>query len=518
MLRKHSRTIMATVMAATIALVSTGVSTTVPAAQPQKLDVSKKIKLKFNVIDTDKQNKDIRYDVLREKFNIEFDLVACSLNDIAEKSRIWMASGDMPEMMWTSLSNASELRTWATSGSLKPLTNLKNFSNLWKLKEKQQYDDALMIDGKDYFVSGIRDTGDIGFKALQAFIYRKDWAQKLNMYKTTYTWDEMIALAKAMVQKDPGQNGAGKTIGMLGVAWGFPGFAGLQQISPYWSTFTQKDGAYVWGPDLPETLEGLKMAKRLIDENVLWGEQSLAKTLDGPAKFQSGQAGILYHNLTSANISNIMNGLEETYPGSNALDMVEIMNVKSPDGKFFSLQAIDSWGSICFSKNIDEEKLTRALAMYDWLLSDEGKMLLVYGVEGKDYKKNADKIEMLWKKDAAGNYVTPYQTNSDRILSMLYVTDVSAALAEYAPPKIKSVMTQLTTFLGSDDMKTQLVDYNFNAFSAPNKDKFDVDPRNKIIELLVTSKDIEKDYKAWLATQQQKKNAVLNELNDKAKK
>ena len=42
-----------------------------------------------------------------------------------------------------------------------------------------------------------------------------------------------------------------------------------------------------------------------------------------------------------------------------------------------------------FSSEIDEEKMDRFLAYYEYLLSDEGKMLRL-GLEGEDWQKNDD--------------------------------------------------------------------------------------------------------------------------------
>lgn len=479
-------------------------------------DLSEKITLTFNVIDTEKQNMDERYDYLREKFNVDFNLISCSLNDSKEKARMWVSGGDMPDMMWSDIDNASELRSWIEGGALKELPDLSKYPNLLALKDMQQTDDSLKVDGADYFLTTIRDTEEINFLTTQAFIYRKDWAQQLGLYKEEYTWDEMLALAKAMVEQDPGANGAGKTIGVAGVGWAYPAFSGLQQISPSWNTFYQKDGAYVWGAEQPETIEGLKMAKEMYAENIVWSEQSLANTLDGPAKFQAGQAGILYHNLTYNNIGSIISGLKETYPGENVLDKVAIMNVKSPDGTNFALEATDAWGALCFRYDIDDAKLERFLCMLDYLASEEGIMLQQYGVEGKDYQLNNGEIEMLWDKDDNGNYICPYEVNSDRILSFARLFEFEKGSVEYASAETKEIMAQLKSYLTGANMNIGEIDYAFAAFSAPNKDQSNLasETREKMLELIISSEDIEADYTAWLASQTEKKDAVLKELNE----
>jgi len=429
---------------------------------------------------------------------------------------MWVSGGDMPDMMWSDIDNASELRSWIEGGALRELPDLSEYPNLSALKDMQQTDDSLTTNGADYFITTIRDTEEINFLAMQAFIYRKDWAQQLGLYKEEYTWDEMLELAKAMVEQDPGANGAGKTIGVAGVGWAYPGFSGVQQISPNWSSFYKKDGAYVWGAEQPETLEGLKMAKKMYTENIVWSEQSLANTLDGPAKFQAGQAGILYHNLTYNNIQSIISGLKETYPGENVLDKIAIMNVKSPDGTNFALEATDAWGVLCFRYDIDDAELERFLCILDWLASEEGIMLQQYGVEGKDYQLNNGEIEMLWEKDDNGNYICPYEVNSDRILSFARLFEFEKGTVEYASSEAKEITTQLKTYLTGSNMNISKIDYAYSAFSAPNKDQNNLtsETREKMIELIISSDNIEADYTDWLASQAEKKDAVLEELNE----
>jgi len=141
------------------------------------------------------------------------------------------------------------------------------------------------------------------------------------------------------------------------------------------------------GGNLPETLEGLKEAKRLCEENVLWKEKSLAKNFDGPSKFQAGQVGILFHNLFANNVLTTVDGMEKALPGINIDDAVGIMKLKSPDGTYFNKEIDEWWGATSFRSDIDQEKMDRFLVMQDWLNSEEGLAFRVYGIEGVDYKK-----------------------------------------------------------------------------------------------------------------------------------
>lgn len=486
--------------------------------QTKKDDFSEEVKITMNVLYTEKNNIDRRYDFLRKKFNINFDLIACSLNDIKEKSRVWIASGDMPEVMWTNMEllNASELKDWAKSGMIKELPDMSAYTNLKTIQDGIPSYKDLAVDGKNYFWLGGRGLEKLKGYAPEVYLYRKDWAKQLGMDKEEFTWDEMIALAKAFAEKDPGHNGSGKTIGMAAIAWAYPACSGLDRISPQWDSFVKKDGQYVWGGALPETLEGVKEAKKLFDENVFWKEQSIAKTFDGPSQFQAGQVGILYHNLFSNNVLTTVDGMEKAIPGIKIDDAVGIMKLKSPDGTYFNKEIDEWWGTTSFRSDINEKKMERFLAMQDWLNSEEGLTLRTYGLEGTDYNKNGDNYEMLWDRNTSGGFISPYAPESDRILNMFQLTESANYTLPTVPDSAKGLMQQV---LGSFDVPNPTVkidDRKLKTYSAPNKDKYNIaeETRTKIIELIISSKNIEKDYNAWCDSMRPKIDPILKELNE----
>jgi putative aldouronate transport system substrate-binding protein len=55
---------------------------------------------------------------------------------------------------------------------------------------------------------------------------------------------------------------------------------------------------------------------------------------------------------------------------------------------------------------VDDEKMDRILQIYDFLLSDEFATMRAYGLEGKDFKKEGDKIVITRPKNDQGNYVS----------------------------------------------------------------------------------------------------------------
>ena len=118
-------------------------------------------------------------------------------------------------------------------------------------------DELMTIDGKWYAHTMLRDNPEYNFMSGMSWIYRRDWAKKLNLYQEDdiYTWDEWVELNKAFIEQDPGENGAGKTIGMGTELFYFPNAFGVYQTSNQYGygAFSPKDGKYEWTAARPET-------------------------------------------------------------------------------------------------------------------------------------------------------------------------------------------------------------------------------------------------------------------------
>ncbi|MFV0504293.1 MAG: hypothetical protein ACK5LT_10060 [Lachnospirales bacterium] len=481
-------------------------------------DFSEHMTVEVSVVDTDKQDKDQRYDFIKEKFNMDFNLVACSEDDVNEKNRIWIASGDLPEVMWSQI-GPKEARTWIDSQQLRAF-DLTNYPNLKASQDNIRTDDLLLAeDGSRYFIATAFDTSDIDYKKTVTFGYRKDWAKELGLYNENdeYTWDEMLEMADAMVKEDPGNNGDGKTIGLVTTSILFPGYTGVIQSNPNWQVFYNDGNGYKWGAEEEATIEGIKLAKAMYDSGILWEEQALGQINDGPAKFNSGQAGIMVQNFVIHLLEMTLNGLKETYPDKDINDMFGIMKVKMPNSDtYFTEEAPDSWGQICFRSDVSDEKVHRVLSWLDYMVSEEGKLLQQYGVEGGDYNVAEDgTIEMLWEKDENGEYVSPYALNSDRLLSFAELNEFKKATLAYTNKDVAKFTNDVADYVNNENAVVKLYDYERNVISGEVLDKstLEEDLKNKVVELIMTSNDIEGDYRAWIAEQQDEKNAIIDELN-----
>lgn len=481
--------------------------------------------IQVNVRDTDKVIADKRTAVLEEMFNVKFDFVACNLNEITEKNRVWVASGDMPEVMWMDhkVSRTNEVKEWIEAGAFKafPEDFEEKYPNLAAVNNSIESNKTLIVDGKQYIYLAPRGTSEFDDISACTFYYRADWAEKLGMYQEEYTWDEMVELIKAFIEKDPGGNGAGKTIGMVGCTWAFPGFVGMQQCEPYWNSYKLVDGEYVWGASLDSTVQGIVEAKRLYDEGIIWKDQPLITSdTDAWARYQSGQSGIVYGNMNTLQIETVMMEMLKANPDLDITKACKFMKVKTPDGKICVEKTEDYYGGWGFSQNISDEKQARFLEIMDYIASEEGQNMYHFGIEGEDFEVKDGEIELLWEKDENGKYISPFESGSDRLFSFVELSDgVSHTLPSVMQEARDSRMEQIEYFTNNQDLIYADIDYDLNAFSAPNKDKYSslgTEVSDKVIELMLSSSTdtIEEEYRKWLKDTQPKADSVLKELNE----
>ncbi|PRX35623.1 carbohydrate ABC transporter substrate-binding protein (CUT1 family) [Orenia metallireducens] len=472
------------------------------------------------------------YDYISKKFNIELEIRPINWGDWNEKVRIWVASGDMPEILRSDVqaSTHSEFINWAKQGIFRELPDelLSKYPNLKRLNEELISDEYVKVDGKRYAWLASIQKADYNNVSQMMFYYRKDWAKKVGIYheNNEYTFEEMKAMAKAFVEEDV--SGTGKTIGIGGIGWAFPWFAGIYQVDPKWEGYIYKDGQYVWGPGEPEMVEGIKETKEWYESGILWKDQPIAQNNDAGNKFVSGELGIYFNNWTSYTLSEeIIKPFEAANPGLEAEDTIAPMFVKGPkgtpqEGKVLGIQGSDYWSATMFRSDMSDEKLARWLEVYDWLASEEGRNYVHYGIKGED-----------WKYDDAGNVVPLWPEKEDGTLQG--PSDVKADWAgvvndspkwEFENPGYseytRKLVAEVYDRLRQDDVylkPTGKEEYKINFFSGPMKNKygtFTQKVNDKITELIVSSSadEIEKDWKDFVESMRPKVQKVVDELNE----
>ena len=202
---------------------------------------------------------DALWNYYTDKFNFTVDWVPLQYAERFDKLRIWIATDDLPDVVWIGLNDViySEYITWMNSGMFAEVPSLDAYPNIQAMYDQEAMlgDELCTFDGKLMSLPAMRDSASYDFMINMGIGYRADWAEKLGMRNEgdVYTWDEFMNLLQAFIEQDPGGNGAGNTYGLCTRMGYFPDILGIWQTNPTPWTFEEPgyiemDGQYVWYP------------------------------------------------------------------------------------------------------------------------------------------------------------------------------------------------------------------------------------------------------------------------------
>lgn len=333
---------------------------------------------------------------IEDKFNITFIPQNLTWDDYGQKLQLWAASDSLPDLFVGGERTKSTFSKWANEGLLKEIP-----SDLSKYEYLSAYMDSpelatCQVDGKTYCIFRQTHKFQAATATDRTLAYRWDLAQKAGITKEPESWDEFRDMIKAIEAADP----EGKGIqGLTTSSYTF--LAGV--FLPYTMPLGAVDGvAFYWVDDgegtyIPAYLAGETLGADAIpvwqllrdmyqegtiekDIAVITSSQALEKFMQGSnaAIVIDGGAGSVYDKIGKY--------WPDIYENDNFLESVKILNLM-PDVNGNPTYPIwdYAWSESYISSHVDDAKLERILALYDYLLSDEGKKLSICGIEGESY-------------------------------------------------------------------------------------------------------------------------------------
>lgn len=455
-----------------------------------------------------------------EQFNIQIDLVELSYSGWEEKVRTWISSGDMPDVVqWNFL--YSDYLNFAKSGVLRPVPDLSKYPNMQALKDSMDICKAIEVDGQMWAWPRKLIVNPYNKVDQNQYLYRKDWAEAVGMSDVTdkgiLTMEEFEALMKAFKEQDPGHLGDKNIV--MDSSFNFPLMSGMNFYNPNYTRYVERDGKYVWGASLPETVEGLKYMKDLYDKGYIYKDFYSSKGYDAKARFFSGMVGIY---ADSPNLGHYTEYRTE-FTKANDLDGYEVLGsfvVTGPDGKVNTNQISEIWCASLYSAKMSDEALDRLMQMADWLAGPEGSNWAFYGIKGKDWDENADgSIEIKWPKDENGNYQPLNYGNAVWIRQFA----LAGGDQDFVKPSIPAQdVEDWKTFAERKGSVANIIpiNYKLDFLNTPQKSKFGTfaqDISDEITKLVVSSNDIEADWNAWVESMMPKVQPILDEINEAMK-
>jgi len=335
------------------------------------------------------------YQKLQEKLNIRLKPVTASWNDWEEKLNVLIASGEMPDVFISyGVDRPVQYQKWIKEGLVLPISDYaESYPNIQKLL--QNFDVLRNVSsGKHYGIPIINKSDGVAADADHNFFIRKDWLEALNL-EVPKTIDDFYNVAKAFREGDPDGNGAADTYGYTsssgGIWWNYPIFNAFDTTTDRWEKVDGK-----WQPEVlkDETADALAFLNRMYQEKILDPEFMLNTDDQKIEKFITGKVGIIFH---SGN-ANFFNGqyydkFKQAYPDKDPNSLFTwIGTLVGKTGKQRINGHANFWCMTSIRGDLPEEKRTKALELLDYLASEEGQHLMLYGIEGIHYEMDGDKI------------------------------------------------------------------------------------------------------------------------------
>jgi putative aldouronate transport system substrate-binding protein len=269
------------------------------------LSIGKQVEPDFKYPEGDNPENNIYSRYLLKTLNVDVKNAwqGGSQSDYFQKVNLSIAANDLPDGL--GIVTAQHLKAMVDAGQLADLTDAFNkyASPAMKAmfaKSEGAAQSAVTFGGKMYAIPNIAVPED----AYHFAWIRKDWLDKLGL-KPPKNMAELEAVAKAFVDKDPGGNGSGNTVGISGPqnggklycnfldstsnSFGFDAIFGAYHSYPgFWIKGT--DGKALYGSLAPETKVALAKLADLYAKGLIDKEMGVQK--DATQPIVSGRAGI----------------------------------------------------------------------------------------------------------------------------------------------------------------------------------------------------------------------------------
>lgn len=368
----------------------------------------------WNIEDMSNIKKDDMRSYIEKMFSISITPISVDWSNYKDYYQMLSVTNSLPDVFATLTISSNDSNDSAyyedliLSGSIQPLPDdLHEWPNLEKLMNQLSY--TRYSDGHFYAIPRLSFVDPILACSDAAMIVRRDWMENLELDNPT-TIDEFIDLIASFANEDPDQNGVDDTIGYNVNALTALGKWVMLGIAPNCNTYgwIEQDGSYIpsWYSD--DFRDVVAIYQKMYEIGGLDPDFYLKNPNEVVSDFASGRLGALEYKSSPSSLQLLEEqwNLYNDKPFEECVDILPMF--PAPDGTTYCNSSSPFWSESFISSSVDDEKLKRILAMFDFLLSDEGLYMSKYGLENIDYKV-----------DSTGNYTCLLDTNKTSLLTLL---------------------------------------------------------------------------------------------------
>lgn len=307
-------------------------------------------------------------------------------SDYHAKVQLWSTNGQLPDIFCGDFIGLgqSSFSDWVDQGIIKALPDdLSAYPNLDEYMQMNRAKQA-MRNGKNYIIPR-QSYAEIHYSVLDRNIaYRWDLAQAAGVTEEPETWDEFRDMIQKIIAADP----EGKQIEGLTQS-GSKILAGC--LYPYGGILEKKWIINDDGRVLPSYFDGnleaaMQLARDMYNEGTIVKDIAQVNGSSAKDSFLQGRCAAIAFNDGPASLYTLGDEYNDIY-GREFLDDVKFAPIfPGYDGKKYYFVDTEAWSETYINSDVSDEKMDAILRLYDYLLSDEGKLLVFCGFEGEDYE------------------------------------------------------------------------------------------------------------------------------------
>ncbi|QGQ98202.1 extracellular solute-binding protein [Paenibacillus psychroresistens] len=418
---------------------------------------------------------------LEKDFNITLKAMDIGWDNYKEKSQVWAAAGELPDIITHSLvnDNPATYNEWVKQDLIHALPqDLSKYPNVEKVAKATDVQ-GLYRDGKLYAIPRLTYPNTDMWAVDRAIYVRKDWMDKLGI-KDPQNFAEFNAMLKAFVEKDPDGNNKKDTAGIVMNTMGYFNSVFVPTFPQFGNkSWLKEDGKWIPFYASKQMDAVVVQARQLYAEGGLDQDFAVEKSGEGNQKFYQSKAGAFALNVNAVQGSTgVKAEWEKGNPGQNFYDHVKLIHLwPAADSNVYRHTTTSFWSETMINADVNDAKLDRILKLYDWLLSPAGKEMFDFGIEGKDYTKDGDKITVTREKDEKGQLIDLKKKypSMDTISQLAMwrnassLEDSDANKAAFGEENVKFIQDELNWQM--TNAKAIPTEFTIATLSTPAKDK-----------------------------------------------
>lgn len=446
---------------------------------------------------------------VRDEFGINLISVPVTWADSIEKISTFAATDSLPDIFvhlgWDSKFEFKEFVDQEMVRDI-PEELYSKYKNVNRVMTTYSYE--AMPDGKMYHLPREDRAWENTNGNPIALYYRLDYAQALGyteeQLQTPMTIDELTTFLEKLTFNDPDGDGVNNTYGLGNALDTGTGLGYLSQlIYPMFGyrpwMYTEENG-WEYGYISSAAKECTKWLHDLYQRGILDPEFAILKDSQMEEKLSTGTIGVMPYNLNATNAYSFRSQYwDKINPDLNIADYVSALPEPTMANGTRNSRPKAYWSTTLVSYKVDDEKLDRILAFFDWMYGVDGYIFATWGEEGVDYKMEDGQFVSLLT-DSTGA-TKPFYAKT----TLMLMNSIAGWHLDKVPGVADSTLIEWDNKM-DNILRQEYWPYNYPSnfvtyLFSDNLMSFDIETyvENQLVLLIMQSNDFEADWDAYVA-------------------